>query len=66
MRELNKILLSLTSEGYAPTVLYDDNGHWSVSFNGMMSTAHPGHQEFIEPDLQWFDTPLDAAINAIP
>ena len=32
--ELLDWLEGITHEGYCPAVLFDDNGHWTVSFSG--------------------------------
>ena len=32
-------LQELTKIGYAPNLVYDDNGHWAVSFNGFQTLA---------------------------
>ena len=63
-KDLNQILLDLASEGYAPSLLYDNNGHWALSFDGMMLNSEPEVQCFEEP-VRWFDTPLEAAMNAL-
>ena len=58
----------ITHDGACPGLLYDDNGHWSVSFDGMQNVpSGEGPQDisttfFIEA-CAWHDS-LRAAIDA--
>ena len=59
---MNEQLIAWAKEGYAPTLLYDDNGHWAVSFDGIMSVDSPAEQSFYTGgnELTWRDTPQEA------
>ena len=32
-----EVVEKLVSEGYCPALIYDDSGHWALSFDGMQS-----------------------------
>ena len=58
---MNKQLLKWAKEGYAPTLLYDDNGHWAISFSGLIDVGSPSSQSFsTDSSLRWQDTPREA------
>jgi len=63
---VNEQLLKWANEGYAPTLLYDDDGHWAVCFSGMMSMEDAAIQQtFSGVELLWRDTPEDAVMSAV-
>jgi hypothetical protein len=58
-----------TENGWAPALLYDDNGHWTVTFQGHQSCAFGEHQDVklmhvVKAD-DWHDTIEEAFEAAI-
>jgi len=65
---MNDQLIKWADEGYAPSLLYDDDGHWAISFAGVMCVSNPADQSFYDDDLVWRDTPqeaVDAVLNEV-
>jgi len=63
---MNEQLLKWAKEGYAPTLLYDDNGHWAISFCGMLDVGNPSNQSFTSDfSLHWRDTPQSAVYAVV-
>lgn len=57
------------SQGYCPALLYDDNGHWTVSFDGIQNIPRGENPVvtdstfFVDKD-SWKDTVIDAVLHA--
>lgn len=60
--DVNKALLQLASMGYCPALIFDDNGKWCVTCDGMQPCDWPlNYSEFwFDEETQWRDTPEDA------
>lgn len=65
MKLPHEILEELSKRGYAPTLLYDDDGHWRVSDGGVSPAPgeHGSFISFVEEGEVWFDNITDA-VNA--
>lgn len=59
---INDQLIQWAKEGYAPQLVYDDNGHWAVSFDSFGPAD--GAPDSVDGDLQWCDTPMNAVLAA--
>ena len=62
------IMEELTKLGWAPCLLYDDDGHWAISGEGMQSIPMDEHQETGEDWIshwvsEWHDTIRQALDN---
>ena len=62
--DLASELIRLANKGYAPMVIYDDNGHWAIS-DECVSTLHMDDSDSFQAsvwcDPAWFrDTPQAA------
>lgn len=56
-----KLLEYSTLIGFAPHLLYDDNGHWAVSYDGgQCGSDPPSVIETFTDGIEWFDDPWDA------
>lgn len=56
-------LSKAVEQGFAPCLVYDDEGHWAVSDEGVSpSCEKPNHVTVYVEDEWWFDSP-DAAIK---
>lgn len=64
-KQPHEILEELSKRGYAPTLLYDDDGHWRVSGDGISPVfGEPGsYTSFVEEGEEWYDNITDA-VNA--
>jgi hypothetical protein len=53
--------------GLAPCLVYDDDGHWSVSFEGISEDSFEGWQtSWVQSRVdEWHDSPEDAIDSAI-
>ena len=61
---INKQLLKWSHEGYAPQLIYDDNGQWAVSFDSF-GMATGGVDCVFIADVVWQDTPKQAVMAAV-
>jgi hypothetical protein len=64
--ELLDWLEAMTDKGYCPAVVFDDDGHWAVLFDGIQSTPGDGPltSSFIAgTETAWHDS-IRAAIRA--
>lgn len=57
MADAWEVVLHLADRGYAPNLIYDDDGHWGLSFEGMQDVAPCTYVTawIDEPEL-WCDT----------
>jgi hypothetical protein len=57
-----KILQYMASVGWAPQLLYDDNGKWTVSLEGGQGGCDPPFiiEHFIDEECEWFENPEEA------
>jgi hypothetical protein len=53
-----------THEGYCPALIFDDDGHWAVMFDGVQSTPGDGPpfatSHWAGDETQWFDSVREA------
>ncbi len=67
--DLSKALLNETKKGYAPMVIYDDNGQFAVTDEGCSTVRMKSHQGLnisAYAESPWFeDTPEKAWENYI-
>jgi len=66
--EFDFILLQLTRLGYAPNLIYDDNGHWAVVTDGFQTVPKGINPQDIESCFfiekrQWKLTPRRALLK---
>ena len=71
-REINceQALESLAEIGYCPNLLNDDNGHWSVKFDGFQNVPMGDEPEYISTTCfieakDWKDSIYEALIWAL-
>ena len=57
--DINSKLIEWSKEGYCPQLMYDDNGHWAVSFDSF-GPASGGQETVFYDGVIWKDTPLEA------
>jgi hypothetical protein len=58
----HEILEELSKRGYAPTLLYDDDGHWLVTDTGMQPISYKDgeYTNFVDTNDKWSDNITDA------
>lgn len=63
---LEEILVKLTELGFAPALVYDDNGHWAVSMQGVSPAKEkPEAMTVLLQDVDWCNTPKEAFYRAL-
>lgn len=68
--ELLNWLEEITHEGYCPAVLFDDNGHWTVAFDGMQNVPMEEgpcdiSASFFAEEEKWYPTIREAILAAM-
>lgn len=63
-------LEKLADIGYTPNLLYDDNGHWAVKFDGFQTLPMTDEPQdigmtFMVEAHEWKDSVYDALIHAL-
>ncbi len=62
----HEILEALTHRGYAPTLLYDDDGHWLVTDSGLTpigDNVDDIYVTYVEENAKWYDN-ISEAVHA--
>jgi len=67
--ELLNWLEGITHEGFCPAVIFDDNGHWTVSFEGCQNVPMEEgpcdiSTSFYVEENKWHDTLREAILAA--
>jgi len=60
---VNDQLIAWAKEGYAPQLVYDDDGHWAVAMDSY-GPVGGAPDAILDDDLIWAGTPIEA-IEAI-
>ena len=63
--ELLDWLEAVTHKGYCPSVIFDDNGHWAVSFSGaqnIYSSPFDTAKTIYVRDYEWKNTIREAIL----
>jgi len=59
-------LEEMTHKGYCPALLFDDDGHWTVTLSGIQPMGNMQKDDFCTHfiDYSWHDTIVDAVDEA--
>jgi hypothetical protein len=64
-RVAGRLLVQTTHEGLCPSLLFDDDGHWQLCFDGIQPVGGGGVFTHVVEGNPWFDTPQEAICAAV-
>jgi hypothetical protein len=64
-RVVGRILEQTTHEGLCPALVFDDDGHWQLCFDGIQPVGGDGVFTHIVEGEPWYDTPQEAICGAV-